>query len=176
MADLTKTATVEKDKDGNVLPVAATEEAVRADAAAAAPKADELQKLREAVADAGLAHGSMNNHTPMGKDEFSEAERQGDTARTFPDNVSENTKRANAENDAAVGSTMPSAPAVGSDALRDPGVDPKESATSNLPEGEPEPKDKVGGIADGENGTLTEPVSEPVQAPVAPLGTQTWYH
>ncbi|MBI5117576.1 hypothetical protein HZA56_13955 [Candidatus Poribacteria bacterium] len=146
MAELTR-KNQPKDADGNVLPVAATPEAVAADAAAAAPKADELQKRREAVADAGLAHGSMNNHIPMSKDEFSEAERAGDTARTFPDNVSEQTKRANAENDAAVGaSSTVGQPAVGSSELRDPGVD--SSATADLPEGDPKPADTVKGSGD----------------------------
>lgn len=140
-----------KDADGNPLPVTATPEAVAADAAAAAPKADELQKRREAVADAGLAHGSMNNHVPMSKDEFSEAEVKGDEARTFPDNVSEQTKRANKENDEVQGasSTAPGQPAVGSNPLRDPGVD--SSPTENLPEGDPKPKDEVKGSGDGED-------------------------
>ena len=148
MADLTKKQP--KDADGNVMPVAATPEAVAADAAAAAPKADELQKRREAVADAGLAHGSMNNHIPMSKDEFSEAERRGDEARQFPDNVSEQTKRANKENDESQGaSTTPGQPAVGSNPLRDPGV--ADSATADLPEEDPKPADTVEGSGDGED-------------------------
>lgn len=146
MAELTR-KNQPKDADGNPVPVAATPEANAADAAAAAPKADELQKRREAVADAGLAHGSMNNHIPMSKDEFSEAERQGDTARTFPDNVSEQTKRANKENDESQGgSSTVGQPAVGSNPLRDPGV--ADSATSDLPEGDPKPADTVEGSAE----------------------------
>lgn len=139
-----------KDADGNVLPVAATPEAVAKDAAAAAPKADELQKRREAVADAGLAHGSLNNGIPQGKDDFSEAERLGDTVHTSPDNVSENTKQANKENDESQGGTsgQPGQPAVGSSELRDPGVDSSESATSDLPEGDPKPEDTVKGSGD----------------------------
>lgn len=149
MTELTKNQQT-KDADGNVAPVPATPEAVRADAAAAAPKADELQKRREAVADAGLAHGSMNNHIPMTKDEFSDAEVQGDTARTFPDNVSEQTKRANKENNEVQGAnTTPGQPAVGSNALREPGVG--SSATEDLPEGDPKPKDEVAGSEDEES-------------------------
>lgn len=42
----------------------ATEEENRADALAAAPEKDELQRKREEVAAAGLAHGSLNGYQP----------------------------------------------------------------------------------------------------------------
>lgn len=157
MADLTKKEQTNSD-DGTV---PATPEAVAADAAQAAPKADELQKRREAVADAGLAHGSMNNGIPASKDDFSEAEVKGDTARTFPDNVSENTKRANKENDEAQGgsSEAPGQPAVGSNDLRDPGV--SSSATGDLPEGDPTPDDTVAGSGDENSQESVEGDSKP---------------
>ena len=147
MADLTK-KNQSKDADGNVLPQNATPDAVAADAAAAAPKADELQKRREAVADAGLAHGSMNNHIPFSKDEFSDAEVQGDNVRlNRPDNVSEQTRTANEENDKAQGAnSTPGQPAVGSNAMRQPGV--ADSATAKLPANDPTPKDTVEDSAD----------------------------
>lgn len=140
-----------KDVDGNVLPQPATAEENAADTAAAAPKADELQKKREAVADAGLAHASMNNGQPNTKDEFSEAEREGDEADASADNVSEQTKEANKENDEAQGgsSEQPGQPAVGSDPMRDPGVD-GDTEISDLPVGDPKPADTVDGSGDGD--------------------------
>lgn len=139
-----------QDSDGKTVPVPTSDSAAAADAAAAAPKQDELQKKREAIADAGLAHASLNNGQPHTKEEFSEAERLGDEARQFPDNVSEQTKRANKENDEAVGApSAPGQPAVGSNPLRDPGVD--SSDLTPLPEGELTPSDTVKGSGDGED-------------------------
>lgn len=72
----------------------ATEAENRADAEAAAPEKDELQLKREALASKGLAHGSLNNYVPQKKEEFSEAEKQGDEANKRPSTVAPSTRKA----------------------------------------------------------------------------------